>query len=122
MANNIIKYIDVTGDKMSMKVVLLACALSFSENKESEEAQCTGLARALRYMGCDDSCANRHGWAEIVSFSEENEELTGEPDKVSIGTLTPYGNLSEVMEELRTKFPKCEFHCFNSIEEENEFD
>jgi hypothetical protein len=122
MANNIIKYIDVTGDAMSLKVIYLACALSYSEKKKSEEAQCTSLARALRYMNCDDNSANRHGWAEIIGYSKEIEMVTAEPSKVTIDTLTPYGNLSEVMEELRAKFPKCEFHCYNSIEEENEFD
>jgi hypothetical protein len=81
-----------------------------------------GLANAMSLMGCDKGTVTRHGWAEIVSISVESESHGDEEDKVSIGVLTPYGNLSEVMEELREKFPLCWFHCFNEVDEENDFD
>jgi hypothetical protein len=73
-------------------------------------------------MGCNYETANRHGWAELTNVSVEDTKCGGSQDIVSLTTLTPYGNLEEVMAELRKHFPLCEFHCFNEKEEENEVD
>jgi hypothetical protein len=121
MSNEVAKYIDCTGDVMSLKVIELACALALSSCEKDEECG-HSLAIALQYMGCDLNAVIRHGWAEITGYTAENKHCGGEKDMVSIHTLTPYGNLKEVMAELRAKFPLCEFHCYNDREEENEFD
>jgi hypothetical protein len=122
MANNVTKYIDITGDKMSMKVIELACILSFSERKQSEEAELTSLSRAFGYMDCDIKCVTEHGWAEIIDIQLTAPISPNHSAMLSIGTLTPNGNLQDAMTELRKQFPKCDFHCFNDQEVENEID
>jgi hypothetical protein len=122
MANNIVKYIDCSGDKMSLKVIELACHIAYDKSKENDYNSDMGLAKVLELVGCDASAATKRGWAKITNYTVEDKEHGGTYDMVSIHTLTPYGNLTDVMSEFRKRFPLCEFHCFNEKEEENEVD
>jgi hypothetical protein len=116
MANNIQKYIDVTGTLKSVRLIKLATEVAQLQPLEDGSVD---FGLALEKMGCDRVAADRHGWAKLTNV-EICEPHGYNIQVLSMHVLTPYGNLTEVMEELRETFHD-EFHCYNDADEENDY-
>lgn len=116
MANNVSKYISVKGPIDDICFIyrhivnLMDCNISHTEYEE----RCQ-LGAFLDIAGGSSDLIDSHGWSEIW-------EVSFDRDIMWIHVLTPYGNIHDFMEYLKERFPKCEFHCFNDNNEENDED
>jgi hypothetical protein len=97
MANNIQKYIDVTGTLKSVRLIKLATEVAQLQPLEDGSVD---FGLALEKMGCDRVAADRHGWAKLTNV-EICEPHGYNIQVLSMHVLTPYASFIAAM--TRTK-------------------
>lgn len=116
MANNVAKYISVTGPVADLCFIYRHIQnVADTDIAHTEYERSSNLGAFLKAIGGDANIIDVHGWSEVW-------EVYFEGDTMWIDTMTPYGNIHDFMEYLKQRFPHCTFHCLNNENEENDED
>lgn len=122
MAHNIQKYIDIHGPTGDLAFIyrhaqnICDSWIKIKPETPLESPEQCELGILIEMLGGDPDVINSHGWSQIEMVEVDNIGL------LTITCITPYGNLSEMMEWFRKRFPDCNFIVTNNDDEENEWD
>jgi hypothetical protein len=103
MANNVQKWVTMTGE-----------ASDLNEMYEALDGADYDMGNAIEKLGGERQIVDNRGGAEIACIILD--------ERFDFAVITPYGNMTDIMEFLRWRFPKATFVCYNENDEENEFD